>query len=58
MAQQEEISATGAFIAIGHKPITGFLNGQDETDENGYIILKQHRNSIEGYSRCWRRGRY
>ena len=38
----EEISATGAFIAIGHKPITGFLAGQVETDENGYIIHKQH----------------
>ena len=38
----EEISATGAFIAIGHKPITSFLNGQIETDENGYIIHKQH----------------
>ena len=38
----EEISATGAFIAIGHKPITSFLNGQVETDENDYIIHKQH----------------
>lgn len=45
----EEISATGAFIAIGHKPITGFLNGQVETDENGYIIHKQHTmTSVEG----------
>jgi thioredoxin reductase (NADPH) len=45
----EEISATGAFIAIGHKPITGFLGGQVETDENGYIIHKQHTmTSIEG----------
>ena len=45
----EEISATGAFIAIGHKPITGFLNGQIETDENGYIIHKQHTmTSVEG----------
>ena len=45
----EEISATGAFIAIGHKPITGFLEGQVETDENGYIIHKQHTmTSVEG----------
>ena len=45
----EEISATGAFIAIGHKPITGFLNGQVETDENGYIIHQQHTmTSVEG----------
>ena len=34
----EEISATGAFIAIGHTPITSFLGSQVETDENGYII--------------------
>ena len=45
----EEISATGAFIAIGHKPITSFLNGQIETDENGYIFHKQHTmTSVEG----------
>ena len=45
----EEISATGAFIAIGHKPITGFLGDQVETDENGYIIHKQHTmTSVEG----------
>ena len=45
----EEIAATGAFIAIGHKPITGFLESQIETDENGYIIHKQHTmTSVEG----------
>ena len=46
---EKVIEATGAFIAIGHKPITGFLNGQVETDENGYIIHKQHTmTSVEG----------
>jgi len=45
----EEISATGAFIAIGHKPITGFLGSQLETDENGYIIHKEHTmTSVDG----------
>jgi len=45
----EEISATGAFIAIGHTPITSFLGGQVETDENGYIIHKLHTmTSVEG----------
>ncbi len=38
----EEIAATGAFIAIGHKPITGFLDGQIETDDEGYILNKEH----------------
>lgn len=45
----EEIAASGAFIAIGHKPITGFLESQVETDENGYIIHKQHTmTSVDG----------
>ncbi len=45
----EEIQATGAFIAIGHKPITGFLDGQVETDEHGYIISKEFTmTSVEG----------
>ena len=45
----EEISATGAFIAIGHKPITAFLGDQIETDENGYIIHKHHTmTSVDG----------
>ena len=45
----EEISATGAFIAIGHKPITTFLGEQIETDDNGYIVHKNHTmTSVEG----------
>lgn len=45
----EEIAASGAFIAIGHKPITRFLESQVETDENGYIIHKQHTmTSVDG----------
>ena len=39
---EEEISCTGAFIAIGHKPITSFLEDQVEVDEHGYIIHKEH----------------
>jgi thioredoxin reductase (NADPH) len=46
---REEILATGAFIAIGHKPITAFLEGQVETDDEGYILHKHHSmTSIEG----------
>ena len=37
----EEISVTGAFIAIGHKPITAFLDGQLETDDEGYLVHKE-----------------
>ncbi len=39
---EQEIACTGAFIAIGHKPITAFLNNQVETDDEGYILHKQH----------------
>ena len=39
---EEEISCTGAFIAIGHKPITSFLEDQVQVDEHGYIIHKEH----------------
>lgn len=37
-----EISCTGAFIAIGHKPITAFLGGQVTTDDEGYILPSVH----------------
>jgi len=38
----ETIEATGAFIAIGHTPITDFLGGQVETDKDGYIVQSEH----------------
>ena len=39
---EEEISCAGAFIAIGHKPITTFLADQLETDSEGYIVHKEN----------------
>jgi len=45
----EKISCTGAFIAIGHKPITDFLQDQVKTDDSGYILAKIHTmTSVEG----------
>ena len=38
----EQIACTGAFIAIGHKPITDFLAGQVMTDSEGYILHQKH----------------
>ncbi len=35
-----ELAVHGVFIAIGHTPNTGFLNGQCETDDAGYLITK------------------
>jgi thioredoxin reductase (NADPH) len=37
----EEIHETdGIFVAIGHTPNTGFLGGQLQTDEQGYLLVK------------------
>jgi thioredoxin reductase (NADPH) len=49
--QVNTVEATGMFVAIGHTPNTKFLNGQLETDEKGFIVLKDpHRTttSVEG----------
>ena len=37
---ERDIPVAGLFFAIGHIPNTAFLNGQIETDEQGYIITK------------------
>ena len=33
-----EVETGGLFFAIGHEPNTGFLAGQLETDESGYLV--------------------
>ncbi len=44
-----EMKTGGVFMAIGHQPTTGFLNGQLKTDENGYIVADDRtRTSVEG----------
>ena len=46
---EESIDCSGAFIAIGHKPITEFLSGQLETDSEGYIIhMENTMTSVPG----------
>ncbi|CAM3636599.1 MULTISPECIES: thioredoxin-disulfide reductase [Saccharibacillus] len=37
--EEKLLEASGVFVAIGHHPNTGFLNGQVTTDENGYIVV-------------------
>lgn len=44
-----EMAINGVFVAIGHQPNTAFLGGQIETDEVGYIKLKQRTmTNVEG----------
>ncbi|MGW9686740.1 thioredoxin-disulfide reductase [Flagellimonas sp. 2504JD1-5] len=38
--EKEEISITGLFIAIGHKPNTDIFKGQLDMDETGYVITE------------------
>src|SRR5699024_6378787 len=38
--ETEEISITGFFLAIGHKPNTDIFKGQIDMDETGYILTK------------------
>ena len=52
--QQSIINAGGLFYAIGHLPNTGFLNGQLELDDVGYIKTKPGttKTSVEGIFAC------
>src|SRR5210317_696111 len=49
-----EISITGLFIAIGHKPNTDIFKGQLEMDEVGYIktVGKSTKTNIPGIFAC------
>ena len=45
-----EIDIEGAFIAVGHRPNSGLVEGQVETDEDGYVLTegKSTRTNLEG----------
>ncbi|WP_337100248.1 thioredoxin-disulfide reductase [Paenibacillus sp. YIM B09110] len=38
--EEELLETDGLFVTIGHTPNTGFLGGQIDTDDQGYIIVK------------------
>lgn len=45
----EEKEAGGVFFAIGHQPNTAFLNGQLETTQTGYLVIRKGmQTSVEG----------
>jgi thioredoxin reductase (NADPH) len=48
--EEREISVTGAFIAIGHDPQSAIVEGQVDTDEDGYVLTddKSTRTSRPG----------
>ena len=43
-----EIAVTGAFVAIGHEPVTRFLAGAVELDEAGYVKVDGVKTNVEG----------
>jgi thioredoxin reductase (NADPH) len=46
---RRKVEVGGLFYAIGHVPNTAFLEGQLETNETGYIVLKQgQETSVRG----------
>ena len=43
-----EIAVTGAFVAIGHEPVTKFLAGVIGLDEAGYVKVDGVKTNVEG----------
>ncbi len=51
--EQRVQDCQGMFLAIGHKPNTGFLSGQLETDDLGYLVLHEGtKTKLDGVFAC------
>ena len=48
------LDVAGMFVAIGHQPNTGFLKGQLDTDDLGYLVTKGKSSytNIDGVFAC------
>ena len=51
---KRDLEVQGLFLAIGHTPNTGFLNGQIDLDVNGFVLVQEptSRTSVEGVFAC------
>lgn len=50
---ETDFPCAGFFVAIGHRPNTGFLQGQVALDEKGYLVLKKGtETSVPGLFGC------
>jgi thioredoxin reductase (NADPH) len=38
--EERQIPVSGAFIAVGHEPQSGLVEGQIDLDENGYVVTE------------------
>lgn len=52
--EEEILETDGVFLAIGHHPNTGFLSGQIQTDEHGYVEVfpGTSRTNVPGVFAC------
>lgn len=52
--EEKDVSVTGFFVAIGHKPNTELFEGKLDMDANGYLVTQPDstRTNIEGVFAC------
>jgi thioredoxin reductase (NADPH) len=53
---KSQLAAKGLFIAIGHTPLTGFLKGQIDLDDKGYVRLKDTYRTTTNVEGCFAAG--
>lgn len=51
--EESDLPLSGLFMAIGHTPITEFLNGQLDLDEKGYVKLADTYRSTTNVEGCF-----